>query len=253
MKGQVETALLVIHDLRQAAKSTGAGQLAGVSASGLAGAVSSALSASTKSVLASGSAPTVPKSQEKIFQVQFNPSELTLNASNVPVSKVNSKDGTSRTLTADDPSLTLRVMLYFDDMQVYDSFMVEKFTAGLTAQGVSNVVNAVKTATGKNKHSVQPQVEALIAALRNPHTRTISFRWANFFFIGQLNNVRAEYTMFSTSGRPVRAKLMLQIRHELDPTMLNQWYQDYNTAFGVAASNLNSKTQKIGNVLNVNL
>lgn len=253
MTGQVETALLVIHDYRQMAKNANVGAAGAMTVAESMRAISNEMVAATQAALSSGTTPTYPNSQEKIFQVQFNPSELTLNTSNVPVSKVNSKDGTSRTLTADDPSLTLRVMLYFDDMQVYDSFMVEKFTAGLTAQGVSNVVNAVKTATGKNKHSVQPQVEALIAALRNPYTRTISFRWANFFFIGQLNNVRAEYTMFSTSGRPVRAKVMLQIRHELDPTMLSQWYRDYDTAFGAASSNLSSKTQKIGNVLNVNL
>ena len=253
LTGQVETALLVIHDFRQMARNANTGQAGGLTAAQTLQAISNELAACTAAALDAGTAPTYPNSQDKVFQVQFNPSELTMNASNIPVNKVSVSDGKSRTISVADPKLFLRVNLYFDDMQTTDAFMAEKFTAGISVQGVANVVNTVKTAMGSNKHSVQPQVEALIAALRNPYTRTISFRWANFTFIGQLNNVRAEYIMFSTSGRPVRARVMLQIRHELDPRLLNQWYNDYTTAFGGASSSMASATQKMGNLLNINL
>ena len=253
LTGQVETALLVIHDFRQMARNANTGQAGGLTVAQTLQAISNELAAGTQAALGSGTTPTYPNSQDKIFKVQFNPSELTLNATSYPVNKVNTANGQSRTMTVEDPSLFLWVNLYFDDMQTTDAFMAEKFTAGISVQGVANVVNTVKTAMGSNKHSVQPQVEALIAALRNPYTRTISFRWANFTFIGQLNNVRAEYIMFSTSGRPVRARVMLQIRHELDPRLLNQWYNDYTTAFGGASSSMASATQKMGNLLNINL
>ena len=251
--GQAETALLVIHDFRQMAKKANTGQEGGLSTAETLRAISNELAAGTAEALSNGTTPIYPNSQDKIFQVQFNPSELTLNASNAPVSKVNVADGNSRTMAVTDPALFLRVNLYFDDMQTTDAFMTEKFTTLASAQGAANVANSLMTAAGKNKHSVQPQMEALVAALRSPYTRIISFRWADFSFIGQLKNVRAEYIMFSPSGRPVRARVMLQIRHELDPGTLSQWYNDYTTAFGGAASSLGSVTQKMGNILNINL
>lgn len=253
LTGQVETALLVIHDFRQMARNANTGQAGGLTAVQTLQAISNELAAGTQAALSSGTTPTYPNSQDKIFKVQFNPSELTLNATSYPVNKVNTANGQSRTMTVEDPSLFLWVNLYFDDMQTTDAFMGEKFNTLVSAQGVANVANSIMSAMGKNKHTVQPQVEALVAALRNPYTRTISFRWANFAFIGQLNNVRAEYTMFSTSGRPIRAKVMLQIRHELDPRMLNQWYNDYASAFGTGTSSMSSVTQKMGNILNINL
>jgi hypothetical protein len=96
-------------------------------------------------------------------------------------------------------------------------------------------------------------VEALVAALRNPFTRMISFRWADFSFIGQLNTVRANYTMFSTSGRPIRAQVLLRIQHEMDPTMLQGWYDSFDDAFDGESSNLVKKEQNMSTLLNLKL
>ena len=251
LTGQVETALLVIHDFRDMARRANTGAAGGLTAAETMQVISNELSVGTQAALSTGTTPTYPNSQDKTFQVQFNPSELVLNASHFPANKVSISNGEARTLTAIDPKLFLNVVLYFDDMQTYDSFMMEKLSTFASVQGAANFASAIKTGKGQNKHTVQPKVEALIAALRNPYTRTISFRWADFTFVGQLNNVRAEYTMFSTSGRPVRARVLLQIRHELDPRLLNQWYSDFATAFG--GNKLGSAVQKAGNLLNINL
>ena len=111
-----------------------------------------------------------------------------------------------------------------------------------------------KSLAGKEEvHSVQSQVEALVATLRNAYTRTISFRWADFSFIGQLNTVRANYTMFSPSGRPIRAQVLLRIQHEMDPTMLQGWYNSFDQAFGGDTKNLVKPEQDRSALLNLSL
>lgn len=255
MTGNIETALLVIHDYREMVKKAKVGTPGAMTSAQARVAMNNDIVAGTAAALSSGTAPSFPNSQDKTFRVQFNPSELTMNASSTPVNKTDAENGRSRTLAVEDPKLYLTVNLYFDDMNTYDSFMVDKFTGGLVSvQGITNIAQMIETGTGTGKtHSVQPQVEALISALRNPYTRTISFRWADFTFIGQLNTVRANYTMFSTSGRPVRAQVLLRIQHELDPGLLNQWYSDFNKAFGGDASNMTKIEQNVGNLLNLNL
>ena len=258
--GSIETALLVIHDYRGHAANAGSGNtgsggaLSKVKSLTEKGQSSRSITAATETALDTGSPPNYPKSTDRTLRVQFNPSELLLNASAVPRSEQDSTTGRSRTMAVEDPKLTLSVTLYFDDMQTYDAFMWDKFTAGLTAQGVSNLVKLGKDAAGKSEtHSVQGQVEALVAALRNPYTRSISFRWADFTFIGQLNTVMAGYTMFSPSGRPIRAQVYLRIQHEMDPKMLSGWYGSFDRAFGGETSNLVKVEQTTENLLNLSL
>lgn len=251
--GNIETALLVIHDYRAAAKemgSTGGKKWD----SALLDSRDSRLKAAEEK-LSGNVPPTFPNSQDRMLRVQFNPSQLSIYASAIPQQKTDAATGQSRSIVAEDAqNLTLTTVLYFDDMDTYDSFMWEKFTSGLTLKGASNAVKAGMTAAGKGKvHSVQWQVESLIAALRNPFTRTISFRWADFVFVGELSAVKADYTMFSTSGRPVRAQVLLRIRHEMKPAMLKHWYSSFDTAFGEDAVNLVKNEQNYSSLINLNL
>ena len=250
--GNIETALLVIHDYRAAAKDMERrGQKWDVT---MLAARDTRLQA-TAQQLSGNTQPIYPGSEDKMLRVQFNPAQLSIYASAIPQQKMDSATGQSISVSAEDAkNLTLTVVLYFDDMDTFDSFMWEKFTSGLTAKGASNAVKAGMTAAGKGKvHSVQWQVESLISALRNPFTRIISFRWADFVFTGQLSAVKADYTMFSTSGRPVRAQVMLRIRHEMDPKMLSHWYQSFKTAFGEDTSNLVKNEQNYNSLINLNL
>lgn len=254
LTGNVETALLVIHDYRQKAAELSSGVTGGLSTAQTLSTLNQARIRATARALETGSPPTYPGSNDRTLRVQFNPSELTLNASAVPQSQQDGTTGRSRTMAVEDAKLALTVLLYFDDMQTYDAFMWDKFTAGLTAQGVANLAKMGMEAAGKLRtYSIQGQVEALVAALRNPYTRSISFRWADFTFIGQLNTVRANYTMFSTSGRPIRAQVLLRIQHEMDPQMLNGWYSSFEKAFGGDTSNLVKTEQNMGSLLNLNL
>ena len=169
LTGNVETALLVIHDYREkAAQLDSALSTAGDMTTSALDVLNKTRVTDTMAALATGTAPTYPTSQDRKFPVQFNPSELTLNADAIPKSETDSTTGRSRTMAVADAKLDLTVRLYFDDMQTYDAFMWDKFTASLTPSGmVSNIAGTVKAVKGET-HSVQRQVEALVAALRDP-------------------------------------------------------------------------------------
>lgn len=265
--GNVETAYLVVDDYREACEAIESGI---ASMKGLSAGLSAALSTMefnrkcTARQLAAGTPPeaVITGNQPKYFKVQFNPSQLQLNAALSPESKLDaqiSPKGVKRTVADANqkPTITLSVALTFDDTNLSDAFMAEKFTSGLggTATLATNAASAAATSKGKT-WTVQPQVEALLAALRNNYTRYITFYWSDFSFAGQLISVSAQYTMFSTQGRPIRATVYLRIRQEMDPGTLNTWYRDFTDSFtddyGQSAS-LTSNTQKMGNLLNVNL
>lgn len=252
LTGNIENALLVIHDYRDAIK--GVDLTNKNDRKDMLTALSSERVAATKLALETGTAPSFPNSRDKIFNIHFNPSQLTLNASSIPKNEKDIVGEGSLSQAPEDPQLYLTTVLYFDDMDTYDSFMGEKFTSGLSAKGINNIAKGIKDIAGtKKSHSVLPQVESLISALRNPFTRTISFRWNSFSFIGQLTTVRAKYTMFSTSGKPVRAEVLLRMQHELDPTLLNNWYEDFDKAFGRTSTKSASLMKNTSNLLNLNL
>lgn len=252
LTGNIETALLVIHDYRDTAAML---EKRKASQQDILGAMQDVRSKMTAARLSDEAPHAYPGSTDRILQVQFNPSQLNLYASASMNYRKDSDSGQSKSIAAEDTrNMTLTVRLLFDDMDTYDSFMWERFTAGMTAKGVSNGINAGRTLAGKEKvHSVQWRVESLVAALRNPYTRTISFRWADFSFIGQISAIQANYTMFSTSGRPVRAEVMLRINHEMDPNMLKHWYDNFDTVFGGDSSTLVRKEQNYNSLINLNL
>ncbi|MEG0779553.1 MAG: hypothetical protein RR426_03060 [Oscillospiraceae bacterium] len=185
------------------------------------------------------------------FLVHFNPSQIQLYASNLTNKKPDAQGADTISDSVTKATLSMTVTLYFDEMNVYDSFMADQFTMGATAQGAKNVASGVMAQKGK-VWSVQDEVEGLVGALRNPFTRNVSFRWAEFVFTGQLINVSAKYTMFSTAGRPVRAQVVLRIKHEMDDGYLQGWYANYNQVFGDGAGSLTGVGQQVGNVLNLN-
>lgn len=253
--GNIETAMLVIHDYRDAAAE---GLSDGLSAESILGNQAkgrSMVGSVTKSVLTSGNVQSFPDSTDRVMRVKFNPSQLTLNASAIPQNKMNVEGAESRTVSVEQASLNLTVVLSFDDMDTYDSFMWDKYTASLgTVQGFANLGKAIANQAGqRTAHTVQYEVESLIAALRNRYTRTITFCWNDFSFTGSLNTVQARYTMFSTAGRPVRAQVLLRILHEMSPSLLSGWYKNFKDAFGGSSTDLVRAGQKVGNLLNLNL
>jgi len=239
--GNIESAYIIIKDYRLASEQSGS-QGGTALLSKTAGVLSKGISAVASGALTDN---------EKRFKVQFNPSELGINSSCFATNRSDTqvKDGQQANVSdaALKPTLDLTVSLIFDDVNVYDAFMADKVRGLSTANGIINVGLA-----SKKTWTVQTEVEGLLAALRNQYTRNITFQWTNFSFVGQLTNVSAQYTMFSTSGRPIRAKVLLRLRHEMDPDALkNSWYKYFDDAMEGDASNLTTTESKVQNLLNL--
>lgn len=262
LTGNIETAVIVIHDFRTEVDEiidnagglpSGYDTLAAFETSKLVEAANER-SAKTAEALSGGQRYYVDDAHDKYFYVPFNPSQLTLNASHIAYAKTDSNDKASAASAPADAKLHLTTTLYFDEMQQYDAFMWDKFVALSNPLGsASNAANSVRALTGTRVYSVQPQVEALVSALRDPFTRTVSFRWADFCFTGQINTVQARYTMFSPSGRPIRAQVLLRIHHDINDGVLAGWYKDFETAFSGDDSSLVRWEQGWGNLTNLNL
>lgn len=61
---------------------------------------------------------------------------------------------------------------------------------------------------------VAPEVEGLLAAVRNPFTRQASFNWGEMYYKGRVTGIQVSYEMFSKDGVPVRAKVSLTMKLE---------------------------------------
>ena len=198
---------------------------------------------------------------KKIFEVQFNPSELNfIGYGGGRMQKNNYAERGSKARTNEltfesmDVRIELQVRLIFDQVDPQDAFMADKLTTSPTVI-TEGIVKAVRTATGSKTCSVQTQVEAFIGALRSYNTRQVTFIWGDMCYSGILNRVVSQYTMFNVVGAPIRAIVDLSIvcADGSDPNAkMDDWYDAYGAAFGDSTSYVKS-TQKIGNLLNVNL
>ncbi|MCI7125169.1 MAG: hypothetical protein MR935_03045 [Agathobaculum sp.] len=188
---------------------------------------------------------------DKIFFVQFNPGSLTLYSSNHMHKKkdVSGSNNDQNTVsdTVTPPSVELTTTLLFDKMNIYDAFMFDKLT-GVSATTATNAATMLRGET----FTVQPYVEGLISALRNPYTRAMTFQWANFSFTGILIGVQAKYTMFSVSGRPVRAELQLRLRQRMNSTDVSKWHAAFHEMLRKNAS-MDGAAQKVSSLLNLSL
>jgi len=229
--GNVESALLEIEDLREMAGSSAA------AAGGM---------AMTASVLSGGTSSLVNNilGAKKTFKLQFNPSELQINANAPPFRRLDAQrdDGIPRSY-ADSPlpaSISLSTQFYFDDVNIFDAFMWDKYNGIMRGNPtfIAKDAASLAMAASGRKWTVQTEVEGIISALRNPYTRSITFRWSTFSFCGTLKSVNARYTMFSPSGRPIRAVVGIRLVQKIEEGKLADWYAAFDSAFGGSQSNL---------------
>lgn len=258
LAGNPNTAKLTIEDRRaqkteEPVNPAASGAAAGASAltQAVLESASEALAEGAPSAASAASSPTT-----RIFSVQFNPSSFDIYATSLDVQKLNTvrdEDGSQRAFTdsAVAPTVEMSVELIFDHVTISDAFMVDKLRQGVFNTGLNAIASL---AGGKPVYTVRTEVEGLIGALRNSHTRTVTFTWADFSFKGTLKDVAAEYTMFSPEGRPIRAKVMLRIRQEQSDESRAAWKSDFVTAFSPAgATSLADKVRSATNLINIGL
>lgn len=259
LTGKPNSAKLIIEDLREVKTTAPVNSAAAGTGSALSS-LTQTVKATASEVLTAGaaSAGAVASSlTTRIFSVQFNPSSFDIYATSLEVSKfdtVRGEDGKQREYveSAVAPTVEMSVELIFDHVTIADAFMVDKLRQGVVTTAVT-AASAIAN-KGAKVNTVRTEVEGLIGALRNAHTRNITFTWADFSFKGILKDVAAEYTMFSVEGRPIRARVMLRIQQEQKEAVKESWKNDFKAAFGASAvSSAASKLRSATNLINIGL
>lgn len=200
---------------------------------------------------------------KKRFEVKFNPSQISFQvyAGNKvyknDLAQSNADENGSVSITYQDmaPRIQMNVQLIFDDYERTQAFMLEK--ASDPSAIVRTAIDGAVSAKQHKTYSVRPQVEGFIGALRNNYTRKITFYWGNMSYSGVLTDVSAQYTMFSTDGNPIRANVNLGILctdESISDNYMGQWQESFKKVFGNDdTTDLGSKLQNVGNILNINL
>lgn len=244
--GTVQKALLVVHNAKDPSELDSA-KVATATANALAGAAST-MKATQAALSGSGLSASV-------MQVQYNPSSLSIqaNAESIPFTYLQENiDNGIPNQNMRPPMVVLSVQLVFDAMNPKDAFMAEKFTSISTGGIVSSVAGGIKTAVGEG-YTVQPQTNGLLAALLKPHTRVVTFRWADMAFTGHLIEVQADYTMFSVSGKPIRSTVQMNIAQQVESKAdIQYWDNALDQAIkNKALEKGKDAGQTLGNLLNL--
>jgi hypothetical protein len=150
------------------------------------------------------------------FECQFNPEEISISGyggEELPIQNYgrapDNKDGKiehkrrGSIMDSAKTRIDLNFKLVFDKTNIQDAFYADKFTLSPTNIG-KGAGTAVAKALGK-KYSVQPEVEALTAIVRNNNRRLARFVWGDMIYEGVINTINAEYVMFNVNGEPCRA------------------------------------------------
>ena len=169
----------------------------------------------------------------KRYIVQFNPSTLNIQAmggGQFAVTNHAAKGKSKLDYTALTPRIQVSMKLIFDEVQ--------------------------RPVLQSKDDSVRTQVEAFVAALRNPKTREITFAWGKLCYSGDLISVDSRYTMFSVYGKPLRAEVTVTLvckDENLQEDNMGIWEEHYKKAFKEEEIDLTSFGQKIGNLVKINL
>ena len=168
-----------------------------------------------------------------VFEVQYNPETIGLSCNS---GEIEYKMGPGDEGVNNINSKSYASNIYFDVDLVF-----EKIVAGDSYKTPWSATDMLKTAVDmfcENKYSVQNQVEGLLALLTRNASRMIVFHWDKMTFVGELNNISATYNMFSSSGRPVSAKIHLKLIDRAKDSETGEsesaeyWNEAFNNLFG---------------------
>lgn len=191
----------------------------------------------------------------KRLEVQYNPASLSLqaNAEPIPFSYLlKNVDNGVPNQQIRPPAIALSVELVFDDTNLKDAFMAEKFRLSV-GDAVTAGAGIVQSARGG--YTVQPQTNALVAMLMRDATRLVTFQWADLSFTGEVCQVQAKYTMFSVSGKPIRSTVQLVILQRIATRAgFAYWDKAFDACFSDrlgGSGGSKSAVEKAGNLINV--
>lgn len=166
------------------------------------------------------------------FECQFNPEEITVSGyggEEVPVQSYRSTDDKNEMkMSSAKTHIDMNFKLVFDKTNIQDAFYIDKFTLSGT-----NVVKGVGTAIAKalgKKYTVQTEVEALTAIVRDNKKTLARFVWGDMIYEGIINTVNAEYVMFNVNCEPIRAFVNMSMTlydEEVSGAKTDRWIKEY--------------------------
>lgn len=83
------------------------------------------------------------------------------------------------------------------------------------------------------EQGVAGEVEGFAAAVLDPFKRNVVFRWGSLRFEGSLRLISGEYTMFSSQGKPLRARISVSICSRGRDSIPKSWTDAAGKIFGV--------------------
>lgn len=170
---------------------------------------------------------------ERAFRFQFNPSNLQIRSvggGRFAITDYGTEDenDTSMERTQMKPHIVISFKIIVDATNNADAFMFDKFS--LSPSGVAqNLGTLAARAGGKKEFSVRSQVEGFLAVVNDSYNRMVILQWGRLRYTGIMNSVEARYTMFSTSGNPIRAEISMSIQSagKENESMLGFWRKRY--------------------------
>lgn len=147
--------------------------------------------------------------------VQFNPASMRMDSLNGKVKSMNSSgNNTAKLLNEQDYSgrTKLSFDLIFDDVNLMDAFMLQE-VVDMNVTKALDKLGSMYT-HGGNFFSVRARMETFLSLLVSPLTQHVIFHWGKMVFRGQVTGVNNQYTMFNTSGNPIRGTMHLDITQD---------------------------------------
>lgn len=146
-----------------------------------------------------------------------------------------------------ETNITVEFKVIFDAEKNTDAFMADKLAA------LSSPVKTAYEAITRENYSVREIVEGFLAVIRNQDARRVAFYWGSLCYIGRMNNVQCNYTMFNPAGEPIRAEVNIRIlaNSNLDT---EEWRKKYtNTLLDYAKSETSNISNIANNLINLQL
>ncbi len=196
--------------------------------------------------------PDLPVSKNKTISVQFNPSKLSFsaNASETRMTTLQSNfDATIPAFSVTPPSTIMSVELLFDDMDIYDAFTADKLgvATSLSPSAITGAgISAASALAGG--FSVKSKTNAFIGILFAEPSAEIEFTWGDLSFFGKIREVSIRYTMFSSSGKPIRSNVGLTLQQSAEESSESkEWDKAVDNCFGEGTKS--NKRTAFGNLL----
>lgn len=144
---------------------------------------------------------------DSVISVQYNPSSLSVraNANEVEVEQeVRPGLGSAKKQKKQPASVVLTVQLIFD---------------------------AVPSTSAAGPNSVRLQIEGLMGMIADTANNGVIFAWKNMTFEGIITQMRSTYTMFSTSGAPIRGTVNITITQAMGEGGQKYWNEAFDRCF----------------------